>query len=170
MHPPTANLAPLHYSKAQIALHWIVAALIVVQWITHDAMEDFWDAVEHGEAGGLPEGPTALIHLGSGATILVLMLARALTRLRFGAPPLPSDLPRIIRLAAHLNHFAFYVLLIATPLAGLAAVFLRSDDAADLHGTLVWLLILLIGLHVAAVIYHTFVRRDGLIWRMLVAR
>jgi cytochrome b561 len=155
------------YSLPQIVLHWLVVALVVVQWLTHDAMEKFWDHVEDGEAFGLPADPVALLHFGSGAGILLLMLARIVTRLRYGAPPLPAGLNPFLKLAAHLNHLAFYVLLIALPLSGAMAIFLHFEDAADLHGTLVTLLFVLIAMHIGAVIYHTFIRRDGLIWRML---
>jgi cytochrome b561 len=155
------------YSGLQIALHWAVVALVVVQWFTHDAMEDFWDAVEHGEASGLPGDPVALVHAGSGATILVLMLFRLFVRVRHGSPDLPADMPSILKFAAHANHYAFYGLLIALPLSGASAVLLGIEDAADIHGALVPLLFLLIAAHLGGVIYHTFVRRDGLLWRML---
>jgi cytochrome b561 len=155
------------YSGVQIVLHWTIVLLVGVQWLSHDAMEDFWDAVEHGEAAGLPDDSGAMLHGVSGATILILMLVRLATRLRYGAPPLSIDMPRILKLAAHLNHFAFYVILIALPLAGATAILFRWEDAADLHSALVPLLFLLIAAHLGGVAYHTVIRRDGLIWRML---
>ena len=130
-------------------------------------MEDFWDLVEDGEASGPPGDPVALLHAGSGASILLLMLVRIILRRRLGAPPLPAGMPRILKLAAHLNHFAFYAVLILLPLSGAAALALGIEDAADLHGTLVPLLFLLIAAHIGGVIYHTCIRRDGLLWRML---
>jgi cytochrome b561 len=155
------------YSRTQILLHWTVVGLVIVQWLTHDAMEDFWDLVEDGEAGGPPDDITALLHMASGASVLVLMLIRLVVRLRVGAPPLPAGMPRLLKLAAHLNHYAFYGILILLPLSGATAIFLGVEDAADLHGTLVPLLFLLIAAHIGGVIYHTFIRRDGLLWRML---
>lgn len=155
------------YSPAQILIHWAVVALVVVQWLTHDAMEDFWDRVEDGEAAALPDGPIALLHLASGACILLLMLLRIVLRLRSGAPALPLDMPRVARAAAHINHLAFYAILILLPLTGAAAVFLGFEEAADLHGSLFWLLVLLIAAHLGGVVYHTFIRRDGLLRRML---
>jgi len=159
--------APGHYSGTQIALHWTIVALIIVQWLTHDAMEDFWDRVEDGEAFGLPGDPVALLHMASGASILVLMLIRIIVRLRLGAPPLPAGMPKLLKLAAHLNHLAFYAILILLPVTGATAIFFGIEDSADLHGTLVPLLFLLIAAHIGGVIYHTFIRRDGLLWRML---
>jgi cytochrome b561 len=161
------SAAGARYTRTQIVLHWAVVGLVVVQWLSHDAMEDFWDLVEDGEAAGLPDDPIALLHMASGASILVLMLIRLAVRLRLGAPPLPADMPAVLRLAAHLNHFAFYAILILLPLSGTTAIFLGVEDAADLHGALVPLLFLLIAAHLGGVAYHTFIRRDGLIWRML---
>jgi cytochrome b561 len=155
------------YSGTQIALHWTIVALVVVQWLTHEAMEEFWDAVEDGGATGLPDDPVALLHMASGASILILMLIRLAVRLRHGAPALPADMPPILKLAARANHYAFYALLIAMPLGGAAAVFLKIEAAADLHAALVPVLFVLIAAHLAGVLYHTVLRRDGLAWRML---
>jgi cytochrome b561 len=158
------------YSGLQIALHWMIVALVVVQWLTHEAMEEFWDEVEHGEASGFPGDPVALIHAGSGASILLLMLFRLFVRLRHGAPKLPADMPPILKFAARANHYAFYALLIALPLSGASALLLGIEDAADLHSTLVPLLFLLIAAHLGGVVYHMAIRRDGILWRMLPGR
>ena len=134
-------------------------------------MEDAWDAVEDGYTPpGFPADPLALLHALSGALILVLMLVRLAIRLRHGAPPLPPGTPAMISFAAHANHFAFYGILVLLPLSGAAAILLGIDDAADLHRTLVLLLFVLIAMHIGGVVYHTVLRRDGLIWRMLAPR
>ena len=169
MQPSTAPGGE-RYTGTQIALHWAIVGLVVVQWLSHDAMEDFWDSVEDGEAGGIPDDPIALLHMASGASILLLMLFRIFVRLRFGAPALPAGMPAILKLAARLNHFAFYAILIVMPLSGATAIFLGVEDAADLHKTLVPVLFLLIAAHLGGVAYHTFLRRDGLLWRMLPLR
>jgi cytochrome b561 len=97
------------------------------------------------------------------------MLSRVLLRLRHGAPPLPADLNPLLKLAAHLDHFALYATLILLPLTGVTALFVWTG-AADLHGLLVLLLFALVALHLLGVAFHTFVRRDGLVWRMLSRR
>jgi cytochrome b561 len=158
------------YSAVQIFLHWAIVLLIAVQWLSHEAMEDFWDLVEHEEAVGLPADPLALAHAASGATVLLLMAGRILMRLRYGAPPLPRDTPPILRLAAHANHLAFYLVLVLLPLSGAIAVLFAVEDAADLHESLMALLFVLIALHIGGVAFHTFVRRDRLLWRMLPQR
>ena len=158
--------ADQRYALSQIVLHWSVVALVVVQWLASDAMSAFFDRVEDGEAGPVPDEPLALLHAASGATILVLMLIRFGVRMRKGAPPLPADMPAILKLAARLNHWAFYLVLIALPLSGAASLFI-TEDAADLHDAGTKVLLLLIAAHLAGVAYHTLIRRDGLVWRML---
>ena len=48
--------------------------------------------------------PLLATHKTLGATILVLALIRLAVRLRYGAPPLPADLPEPMKLGAHLSH------------------------------------------------------------------
>jgi cytochrome b561 len=57
--------------------------------------------------------------------------------------------------------------LILLPLSGATAILHGVDHAADLQSLLVPLLWLLIAAHLGGVIYHTVIRRDGLVWRML---
>ena len=58
------------------------------------------------------------IHKPLGIAILVLALIRLAVRLRYGAPPLPADLPEPMKLAAVGSHYALYALMIAMPLLG----------------------------------------------------
>jgi cytochrome b561 len=161
--PDAAVVRP--YARPQVVLHWLIAALVVVQWLSADAMGDFFDRYEDFGPPGFPDG-AAVVHAGIGATILVLMILRVAARLRFGAPPLPGDLPRAMALAAHLNHYALYAVLILLPLTGVSALFLTTE-AADLHELLKTLLLLLVAAHLLGVAFHAFVRRDGVVWRML---
>src|SRR6201997_1989723 len=58
------------------------------------------------------------IHKPLGIAILVLALIRLAVRLRYGRRALPADLPEPMKLAAHLSHYALYVLIIGMPLLG----------------------------------------------------
>src|SRR5271155_4324078 len=64
--------------------------------------------------------PLVATHKTLGMAILVLALIRLAVRFRYGAPLLPADLPEPMRLAAHLSHYALYILMIAMPLLGWA--------------------------------------------------
>src|SRR5688572_21955493 len=166
MASPTQQAADQRYALSQILLHWSIVGLVIVQWLASDAMGEFFDRLEDGEAGPVPDEPVALLHAGSGATILVLMLIRFGVRMRKGAPPLPLDMPAGLKRLARLNHWAFYLVLILLPLSGAASLFV-TEEAAGLHDAGTKVLLLLIAAHLAGVAYHTLIRRDGLIWRML---
>jgi cytochrome b561 len=153
------------YARPQVVLHWLIATLVIVQWLSADAMGEFFDRYEDFGPPGFPEGG-AIVHAAVGATILTLMILRVAARLRYGAPPLPADLPRYMALAAHLNHYGLYAVLILLPLTGVSALFV-STEAADIHELLKTLLLLLVAAHVLGAAFHAFVRRDGVVWRML---
>jgi len=123
------------------------------------------------------------IHKPLGIAILVLALIRLAVRFRYGAPPLPADLPEPIKLGGQLSHYAFYVLMIGMPLLGwgmlsaatypvvlfggvrLPAILPHSESLHTLlwnaHFYLAFAFFALILLHVAAALFHALVRRDG---------
>jgi len=123
------------------------------------------------------------IHKPLGIAILILALIRLVVRLRYGAPPLPADLPEPMKLAAHLSHYAFYLLMIGMPLIGwamlsaaaypvvlfggvnLPPILPQSDTLHallwDAHFYLAFAFFALILLHVAVALFHALVRRDG---------
>ncbi len=133
------------------------------------------------------------LHKSIGLTVLVLSVLRLGWRLTHAAPPLRGPFSSLARV----THILFYVLLIATPLAGWALVsvsprgittvyfhlfawphigFLHDMPIAvrrrqisnfvDLHNSLAFLSLGLIGLHVAGALYHQ-VRGDDTMRRML---
>jgi cytochrome b561 len=122
------------------------------------------------------------IHKPLGVAILLLAVVRVAVRLRRGAPPLPAGMPEPMKLAAHLSHLVFYVLMIAIPLlgwamlsaadypvviAGIALLRIVPIDASmhsvlwNAHRFLALCFFALILLHFAAALYHALVRRDG---------
>jgi len=123
------------------------------------------------------------VHKSLGVVILVLALIRLAVRLRCGAPSLPAALPEPMKLAAHLSHYAFYLLMIGMPLIGwamlsaagypvvvfggvhLPAVVPQSARLHSLlwsiHFYLAFMFFAVILLHIAAALFHALVRRDG---------
>lgn len=158
-----------HFTRSQIIVHWMIAALVLVQLLSHEAMEDAFEVASEA-AMKIGESPLAMTHAISGNAIFILMLVRILLRVRYGAPPLPADMPRWQIIAAKVTHYAFYVLLIVIPMSGFSAVALGSEDIGELHGTLVALLWVVLILHVVGALHHAFVRRDGVFQRMLTPR
>jgi cytochrome b561 len=60
------------------------------------------------------------IHRPLGILILVLVAIRLVNRLIRPAPPRPSDMPAILRFAAHASQVLLYALMVALPLVGWA--------------------------------------------------
>lgn len=131
------------------------------------------------------------IHKPLGIAILVLAVLRLAVRWRHGAPPLPSGMHEPMKLAARLSHLAFYALMIAMPLLGwamlsaadypvmLAGMRLPSLVPAsaalhsvlwDAHRVLAFCLLALILVHLAAALFHAWVRRDGVFEAMASGR
>ena len=162
------------FNPLQRTLHWLMAICILAMLFIGVGMvstvaSDYLTLVN--------------IHKPLGIAILVLALIRLVVRLRYGAPPLPLDLPEPMKLAAYLSHYALYALMIAMPLIGWAmlsaaeypvvlwpAVWLPRIMPLNpsLH-TLLWnahfylafLFFALILMHLAAALFHGLIRRDG---------
>ena len=167
------------FTPLQRVLHWLMAACILAMLF-----------IGVGMVSTVTPKYLALvsIHKPLGAAILVLALVRLVVRLRYGAPPLPADLPEPLKLAAHLSHYALYALMIAMPLLGwgmlsaadypvvlygglhLPPILPRSASLHALlwsaHFYLAFLFFALILMHLAAALYHALVRRDGVFQSM----
>src|SRR5437899_9474819 len=60
------------------------------------------------------------IHEPLGMLILILVALRLLNRLLRRPPPLPAEMPRLLRVAAQASHLLLYGLMFALPLVGWA--------------------------------------------------
>ncbi len=162
------------FTPLQRMLHWLMAASILAMLF-----------IGVGMVSTIRPKYLVLVsvHKSLGIAILALALIRLVTRLRYGAPSLPADLPAPMKLAAHLSHYAFYVLMIGMPLIGwsmlsagaypvvvfgsvhLPAILPQSDRLHTLlwsaHFYLAFAFFALILLHIAAALFHALVRRDG---------
>jgi cytochrome b561 len=172
----------LRYTPASRWLHWLSAALVAVVIVAGIWIRYFEPA---NEAFKLR---LYNIHESFGVIVFVLALIRLLNRYRHPPPPLPADTPAAIHLASHVTHMSLYALLVLMPVIGFLATNAwgfplsvfgvlplpspigKDEDLAKLLSLLHWsgaiAIVLLICGHVAGVIYHTFIRRDGLLQRM----
>jgi len=102
------------YAPAARALHWVMAAIIVV--IVPLGM---YCASLRGVPGREAERDALLLwHKSLGLVILLLAVARILYRWRNPPPPLPASMARAERAMAHGVHVALYALLLLAPLSG----------------------------------------------------
>jgi len=99
------------YSLTAIWLHWIVAALLIVNVslaLYADHAPEDWVR------------PIIDAHKSIGLTLLGLAILRLSWRLSHPAPPLPSRYARWERALAHIAHGFLYALIFLLPLTGLA--------------------------------------------------
>jgi len=169
------------YSGPAIALHWLVAILIIANLALGLYTVD------------LPLSPAKLrnfsYHKWIGVTVFMLAAARLLWRLGHEPPALPPAMPAWERRAANLTHILLYVLFFAAPLtgwlfssaAGFQTVYLGIVPIPDLlskdkaladalklaHKSINYSLAAVVVLHAAAALKHHFIDRDDVLRRML---
>ena len=151
------------YSAVQIALHWIIAGLILANWLGSEAMEDVYATLRDQGPGVLPSGvhPHQII----GIVVLLLTIVRLVVRLRRGVPAHPAGDPPLFSGLAAATHVAMYALILVIPVTGMMAWGFRIDAAAPVHGLLVNLLVAVVILHLAGAIRQE-ARKSGFIRRM----
>ncbi|HET7562930.1 MAG TPA: cytochrome b [Rhodanobacteraceae bacterium] len=131
-------------------------------------------------------------HMQFGMAILLVMLPRLLVRSRATtAPPITPPLPAWQKWAAKCMHLALYVLLIVTPLLGIANRMWSpgawnllgipmphvahperafSHMLEGIHGDFGNILMYLAALHATMALFHHFAQRDNTLKRMLPAQ
>jgi len=175
------RITPTRYGAVAQVFHWLIAALIVTQFVLAN-----W-------AADLPLGAHKLAllarHKSFGMTILMLAVLRLLWRLKNRPPELPPGMTPLERTLARATHVVFYVLLFAMPLTGwmmssaknysvswfglftwpnligkneTAFDFLRST-----HHILSDALFVIAVLHILAALKHHFWNKDDVLLRML---
>ena len=169
------------YTPGAIALHWIVAALIL------------FNLAFGLYTVGLPLSPTKLryfsYHKWVGVTIFMLAASRLLWRLCHPAPALPATMARWEKVTANATHILLYVLFFSAPLtgwlfssaSGFQTVYLGVVPIPDLlpkdkaladalklaHKSINYTMAAVIVLHAAAALKHHFIDRDDVLRRML---
>lgn len=168
------------YDRASIIFHWLTAVLVLALWLMAQS------------EGLLPrEWRHSMwsIHISAGAVLVLIHCARLYWRMSSGAR-LASVNSGLLRLLEHATHGLLYVLLGATLALGIVNVAARGwdlfgfvqipafapDDRALRRSINGWhelaanALLGLAAFHALAALYHQFVRKDGLLNRMVAAR
>ena len=110
--------ASTRYGDVAQSFHWLVAALIVVQFLRAPIPENLPRDIHLDPPFGMDKLGLLARHESFGMTVLMLMVARALWRWRNAPPDLPETMKPAARFLARTTHIAFYVILIAMPLSG----------------------------------------------------
>lgn len=162
-----ARVAPKGYSGLQIVLHWIIAALVVVQLLVNDDIQDAFKERSDGEPFDGEIGAT--VHIAIGLTIFVLAGLRLAVRFWRGAPEAHSTNPPLVNIAGHAAHVLLYAFLFAMPLTGAIAWFTGLELSAELHELGRLVLIPLIALHAIGALAEHFVFKTNSLIRILKA-
>ena len=179
------RMAPRVYTPMARMFHWITAGLLALMYpvaiyMTYRGNElNVWDGLTNGLYS---------THKLTGFLILLLVIVRLTYRRQNGAPPDEPTIEPWQRLASHVTHWTLYGLLIVVPLMGWISVSLygareifglfslpalwtvnqeASKTAFTIHKTLAFMMLALIAVHISAALFHHFIRKDGVLRRML---
>ncbi|RJF76921.1 cytochrome b [Rhodopseudomonas palustris] len=174
----TPESTPDRYGFVAVSIHWLSAILILVLLVSGFGAAGTDDVAAKAAA--------LRIHLPIAALVLVLTALRIAWWLGFDLKPDPlPDVPGGLReSAARVVHLLLYVVLLGMVASGIGMM-LRSGavpivfgaDPAALpdfwryrprvpHGLGARLLVGLLTFHIAAALYHHYIRRDGMLRRM----
>ncbi|PTE21328.1 cytochrome B [Cereibacter changlensis JA139] len=163
---------PAAFSPMQIRLHWIVAALVVFQFLFNAPMRWTWEAQQRGEDPGF--SLLAWLHVAVGLVIGILVIWRIVLRFTHGAPgpisPLDTGEKSLAQFVATETQVFLLFALFVVPVSGAVAWFKGIPLAGALHADLKLLILALVGVHVLGALAHKFVLRDGLMERMRLPR
>jgi len=170
------------YNLISIFLHWFMFLIISfafgVAFILDDlpkTIKPFW----------------VNIHFVIGSLVLLLLLVRLVWRLWMGTPPLPSDMNAHTKYASQIVHALLYGLMALIPIVGLVTAFYRGRGIdfgvfvvsspletdrtiarffKEIHELAAWTLLILAGGHAFLALFHHYVRKDGILFRMMPAK
>jgi cytochrome b561 len=170
------------FDRTSIVLHWLTVLFIVVQFAS------IWlrEAVDHETSFAVA---LLTVHLTMGVLTWMVASARLIWRRWFASlPPFPQSMPMLQQLIAKANEYGLYALLLVQPVTGLGNVLfhgrsfalfiwevpalLAPDPAVrslfvKAHEFGAKALVVLIGLHAGAALFHGLVLSDGVLQRML---
>ncbi len=175
-------IAVSRYHPVLVALHWLLAALIIATLALGALVMVRIPNTEPMKLVALRN------HMIGGGLIALLMIVRLLVRSRTRHPPAPPTGNLVLDWLAWLSHRSLYALVLAQAASGAALALqahlpqivfahqgaLPADFWAfffrPVHYVISRLLIAAIALHLAGAAYHSLFLRDGLLRRMWFGR
>lgn len=178
-----ADTRPARYPALIIFFHWLVAALVLAAIALVWLADDLADKQLHRDL--------VMLHKSVGISVLVVMVLRLIFTLPLKHPA-PEGGSRAMQLAAKSVHVALYGLLLVIPFLGwwmssaagkpISWFFLfdlpniapmdmpLAKIIKEWHEELAEVLIVLIGLHAGAALWHHYVNKDNTLRRMSLAK
>jgi len=169
------------YTWQAMALHWMIAALILFMLWLGWSLEDI-------PRNTPARGFYVNLHKSIGVLVLTLVVLRLLWRLRHRPPALPASMAGWEMRVAHITHWLLYACILIQPLSGyIASAYSKygvkffgipvsppglrgeavSDFFGEVHGVNATVLAVLVALHVLAAFKHLLIDRDDIFQRML---
>jgi cytochrome b561 len=178
--PAPQAVAPSRYTWQAIALHWVLALLIIgMLWLGF--------SIEDIPRNTPARGFYLNLHKSIGVLVLMLVLLRLTWRIRHKPPALPASMPSWQAGAAVWSHRLLYLCMLLQPLSGyLASSFGKygvkffgiplpqwaweskpvQSFFGTIHGVIAVTLLVLVALHVLAALKHLVFDRDAVFQRM----
>lgn len=178
-------LTAKRYDPVAVTLHWVIAISIILMIALGLTMEDYPISIKFD---------AYIFHKSLGLTVLGLSIFRLIWRLLNPPPALPDSLSSRDKLVANAVHWVLYFLMIAMPLSGWLMVsaskkyptvffwlgevpFIPLPEDMTNKATAVMFgeyhyylaigaIVLVLG-HAAAALQHHFIKKDGILLRML---
>ena len=172
----------VRFDQTSIALHWLTVLLIIAQFASGWLRE----VIDHETSFAVV---LLTMHRTTGMLTWIVVVARLVWRRCFAdLPPFPQSMPKLQQWIAKANEYGLYALLVVQPITGLGNVLFHGQPFTMLiwevpallepnpairslfveaHEFGVKALVVLIGLHLGAALFHGLVLRDGVLQRML---
>jgi len=173
------------YSATARVFHWLTVALVLLLVPVGFLM------TYRGKTLGVWDAATNMLysaHKLLGVTLLVVVVARLIYRFAHGAPADEASLEWWQKIVSHITHWVIYVVLLVLPIVGWVGISMfpaldifgvlrlpalaavdkaTAEELFFVHGLMARILIALVGMHVGAALFHHFIRKDGVLRRML---
>jgi len=162
------------------SLHWLTLFLVAAAFVLAFSID-----LAPSKAAGV----VIQLHRSVGVTVWLVTLIRLVWRQFSRFPNWPTNMPRLMRFAAHWSEYALYSLLLIQPILGLLHTNAHGDrvnffflgqlaaligqdrplakQLLEVHKMVGLLLLGLIAVHASAALYHHFWRRDDTLEAML---
>jgi cytochrome b561 len=159
------------YSRAQIILHWTIAAIVLAVLFTHEEFLAIQSAMLRGSPVTTGQVLLRGFHLWGGALVFPLAVCRLIMRLRLGVPAPPRRMSRALRAASSVTHTLLYVLIFLMPVSGVLVHYrILPLVSGALHQFGEPALIVLVNVHTIAALMHHFYWKTDVLRRMLKSR
>ena len=169
-----------NYDNVAVALHWLTALLVVVQF----AFAVSWDYFDKATRQGMES-----VHISLGVLLTAVVLARIAWRLMPGHRR-AAIVDGWMKIASRSVHYLLYALLVAQAALGFGFRWAQGHSVSffglfaipgpygelarpvrhqlhALHEYGGWAIVIVAGLHAAAALYHHYALRDRVLGRML---